>query len=83
MKKDTPKNRRTWATTMYSRSSSVDLGSPDMADFMKFRKIPNSRVTMIENAYPASGFLVTARHRHTSTSWYTMFQVPKSRTGKA
>lgn len=69
MKKDTPKNRSAWATTMYSRSSSVDLGSPDMADFMKFRKTPNSSVTTMENAYPASGLLVTARQRHTSASW--------------
>ena len=68
MKNETPKNSSTWATTMYSKSSSVDLGSPDIADFMKFRKIPNSSVTTMENAYPASGLRVTARHRHTSAS---------------
>ncbi len=50
MKKETPKNRRTWAVTMYSRSSSADFGMSARAAFIMFRNTPNARATAIEKA---------------------------------
>ncbi len=50
MKKDTPKNSRMCAATMYTRSRSGDCGRPPRRSFMKLRKTLKTKATAMEKA---------------------------------